>query len=191
MCVLCLVCLIISCSKTTDDPAPLDLRAPGGYTVYTIKKGNHYCENNEDRSIKTNKLKLTALFDSSCIYTTIEGENMLDINKLYGFSDCNTDHHTNSARFGWRWNGRVIEIHAYCYVNGERISTLLGTVGINEAAQMSIGIAGGKYVFELEGAVYKMPRGCSGEFAEGYQLYPYFGGDEVAPHDVRILIKEG
>jgi hypothetical protein len=24
---------------------------------------------------------------------------------------------------------------------------------------------------------------------QGYQLYPYFGGDETAPHDINIWIK--
>ena len=115
---------------------------------------------------------------------------MYDINKLYGFSDCDSNHHVNSARFGWRWNGQAIEIHAYCYVNSKRISAVLGTVKINEPAKMSIAIVTGKYMFDLKGEVHTMPRGCPGNFARGYQLYPYFGGDETAPHDVRILIRE-
>jgi hypothetical protein len=24
----------------------------------------------------------------------------------------------------------------------------------------------------------------------GYKLFPYFGGDELAPHDVKILIED-
>jgi hypothetical protein len=35
-----------------------------------------------------------------------------------------------------------------------------------------------------------MDRGCSGGSLASYQLYPYFGGDETAPHDITILIDE-
>jgi hypothetical protein len=36
-----------------------------------------------------------------------------------------------------------------------------------------------------------MPRLASTRKAKGYQLYPYFGGDEVAPHLINIWVKEG
>ncbi len=190
VCALLLIFIISSCSKS-DDVVPASVPATeNGYTVYLIKKGNHYCENNDNRSIHTKQLRFTALFDSSCMYTTTSEVNMDDINKLYGFSDCNSAHHINSARFGWRWNGRVIEIHAYCYLNGTRQSKFIGNVMLNTPASMNITVSGDQYIFELNGKTEIMQRNCSTEFADGYQLYPYFGGDEAAPHDVRVLIKE-
>jgi len=35
-----------------------------------------------------------------------------------------------------------------------------------------------------------MPRESTTTMAEGYQLYPYFGGDETAPHDIFIWIEK-
>jgi len=35
-----------------------------------------------------------------------------------------------------------------------------------------------------------MSRASSTATAVGYKLYPYFGGDEAAPHDINIWIKE-
>lgn len=189
LCVL-IALLAIACNKSKDLPVNNDQPSGDGYTTYLIKKGNHYSENNDHRSVRISTLRFTALFDSSCIYSTVNSVNMGDINKLYGFSDCNAAHHQSSARFGWRWNGKSIEISAYCYVNGERMSKPLGTIALSKAAEMSISVAGDQYIFELNGKQESMPRACSGAYAEGYQLYPYFGGDEVAPHDVRILIKE-
>lgn len=189
LCVL-LAGFALACNKHFETTPVHNNALSGGYTEYLIRKGNHYAEGNDHRPLQVSKLQFTALFDSSCIYTTIKESNAGDINKLYGFSDCNTKHHENSARFGWRWNGSALEIHAYCYVNKIRQSKLLGTVPIGQPIPMSITIDGANYVFEMNGITEKMQRNCSGPVAEGYQLYPYFGGDETAPHDVRIFIKE-
>jgi hypothetical protein len=35
-----------------------------------------------------------------------------------------------------------------------------------------------------------MTRESKTEKAEGYKLFPYFGGDETAPHNISIWIKE-
>ncbi|RDC63253.1 hypothetical protein AHMF7616_01854 [Adhaeribacter pallidiroseus] len=35
----------------------------------------------------------------------------------------------------------------------------------------------------------EMSRGCSGT-SDKYKLFPYFGGDETAPHNIKIEIKE-
>src|SRR5690606_41284654 len=58
--------------------------------------------------------------DSSCVYKNPHPENQDDINKLYGFSDCTSLHHANSARFGWNWKDGALRIHAYCYVDSVR-----------------------------------------------------------------------
>jgi hypothetical protein len=33
-----------------------------------------------------------------------------------------------------------------------------------------------------------MARGCSSKKANGYKLYPYFGGSETAPQEIKIKI---
>ncbi|MGB8193444.1 MAG: hypothetical protein WCF67_16045 [Chitinophagaceae bacterium] len=189
LCVL-LTCFSFACNKQVET-ATENTNAPSSqYIEYIIKKGNHYTERNEYRALHLSSLQFTVLFDSSCIYNTARESNADDINKLYGFSDCSTPHHENSARFGWRWNGNGLEIHAYCYNNNNRQSKYLGNIPIGQPVNMSITIEGAAYVFEINGRKEKMQRHCSGPVAEGYQLYPYFGGDETAPHDVRVLIKD-
>lgn len=181
MCVL-LLAFASSCKK---DTVPADT-----YKEYVIPQGGHYAVGNDFRSTRIHQLKFSALFDSSCIYTTIKDYNTSDVNKLYGFSDCNTQHQVNSARFGWRWTGNALEVLAYCYVDSVRQIRSIGTVAINQAAEMSIAAEPENYIFKLNGNTVTMPRHCSTEYAEGYQLYPYFGGDEAAPHEIKIKIKE-
>jgi hypothetical protein len=43
-----------------------------------------------------------------------------------------------------------------------------------------------KYVFSFNGQQVEMERGCSKNKATGYRLYPYFGGNQVAPHKITI-----
>jgi hypothetical protein len=179
---------LAACSKAVEtSPSNNDTAE---FTEYIIKKGDHYANKNDFKSVKVNKLSFIVLFDSSCIYSTAKHSNAGDVNKLYGFSDCNTQHHQNSARFGWLWNGEALEIYAYCYNNSIRESKLIGTVPISQEVRMSISVQGSTYVFEMNGKTETMQRNCSGNVADGYQLYPYFGGDEVAPHDIRILIRD-
>ena len=113
--------------------------AKNKWTEYLIPKGEHYSQSAAIQITNVNKLEFTAVFDSSCRYNTIKKDNQLDLNKLYGFSDCGTDHHENSARFAWRWNGEKIEIHAYCYVNGKRMSQYLGALNVNIASKFYCG----------------------------------------------------
>ena len=34
-----------------------------------------------------------------------------------------------------------------------------------------------------------IPRSSTTAKGDGYELYPYFGGDEIAPHDINVLDK--
>ncbi|MFD2515676.1 hypothetical protein ACFSRY_17520 [Pontibacter locisalis] len=159
------------------------------YTTYLIKKGQHSSSNSGFKSLSTSSLKFEALFDRSAIYQTVDPVNQADINKLYGMSDCGSHHQTNSARFGWRWFNNALEIHAYVYRNGIRASELIGTVSIDKAYQYELILDGTNYIFKVAGVGEAiLARGCNGK-GSGYQLYPYFGGDEVAPHDITIKIR--
>lgn len=183
--VLALISIIaVSCTKGPVGNNP-------GYTEYIIPANEHYSTGTSTRfqSVNTQSMHFAALFDSSCMYSSKLAENFYDINKLYGFSDCNTLHHENSARVGWLWNGTAIELHAYTYVDSVRASKLLGTVALNTPADLTISVQGNQYVFTYNGTTITMPRGCNATKASGYQLYPYFGGDETAPHEMHIYIK--
>lgn len=175
---------IMSCEKL-EEIIPLKEKTKA--KIYTIEQGNHH-STHAIAKLETNKLSFKAHFDSSAIYTTTHEENQADINKLYGFSDCSSSHHTNSARFGWRWTGKDLEIHAYTYVNGVRNSKYITSVAFDKAFDYSITVLPDHYQFTVNETSVSMDRSCSGP-ASGYVLYPYFGGDETAPHDITILIE--
>jgi hypothetical protein len=160
------------------------------FVKYVIPKGEHFATTNSYKSVETTELKFTVRFDSSCIYRTKDPDNQWDINKLYGFSDNDAMHHQFSARFGWRWSEGALRVFAYTYNSGERTSKELAVVPIGKDVHCSIKVSGASYVFSVNEKKEIMPRQSKTVVAKGYQLYPYFGGDEVAPHEVRILIKE-
>ena len=162
----------------------------GQFTKFTISKGQHYCNGNAYKVIEDDEIRFSVKFDSSAIYQTLLEENQYDINKLFGFSDNNTNHHQFSARFGWRWSDSALRLFAYVYNNGEVISRELTTIAIGREIHCSISINGSKYLFLVNETAYEMPRMSSTDKAIGYQLYPYFGGDEPAPHDICIFIRQ-
>ena len=182
--------LFSSCSKTADAIFEKDTPANSyQFVKYTIKKGNHYCEGNSFKQIELSEMKFVVKFDSSAIYQTVSPENQYDINKLYGFSDNNTNHHQFSARFGWRWSSNALRLFAYVYNNGAVTSKELTTVAIGSETNCSIKITSTNYIFSVNDMVYQLPRTATTATAKGYQLYPYFGGDEMAPHEINIWIR--
>lgn len=188
VCLAVMICAL-ACTKTSNYNAPAKQNPGNGYTEYLIPKNQHDARSSKLAFIKKKQMRFEALFDSSCIYSTLDAANQKDINKLYGFSDCGTHHHQNSARVGWVWNGSAIELHAYCYAAGVRSSKLMGSIRPGEPAVITISVQPQHYVFEWNGNKTLMERHCGGDQINGYQLYPYFGGDELAPHDIRVLVK--
>ena len=181
-----------SCQKLIDfeGQSPKDIAAANGFTKFTIKKGQQSSDLNYLTKTEYTELKFKAKFDNSAIYTSTIPENQFDINKLYGFADNDAHHQMYSARFGWNWNEGVLSLYAYTYNNGVRQNKLLGPVKIGEEVSCSIKVAGDTYIFTHNGIVNTMPRRTTTPKAIGYKLYPYFGGDEMAPHDIFVWIKE-
>jgi hypothetical protein len=190
-CVLLFV--LTSCQKEAIKEKLLSVKETpieNSFVKYTIKKGQQYCDMNAMTQVEYEELKFKVKFDSSAIYTSISSENQWDINKLFGFSDNNGYHHEFSARFGWNWGRNGLTLYAYTYNNAKRESKSLGTITIGEEQNCSIKVTADKYIFTLNGKVETMPRTSTTAKAVGYKLFPYFGGDEFAPHDVSIWIKE-
>lgn len=188
-----LVCLsfLPACRKAA---AVLDPAKPAGpdtsaFVLYTIGKGKQYCDKNGYQSVSTMEMKFLVKFDSSAVYQTVLPENQMDINKLYGFSDNGSDHHQYSARFGWRWSGNALHLFAYVYNQGQVQSRELALGELGKEISCSIAVRPGSYLFTVNGVRDSLPRLALTPKAEGYQLYPYFGGDESAPHDIRIWIR--
>jgi hypothetical protein len=188
-----IVLLTAGCSKSIDllqdKPAP-DSLSSGGFVTYTLKKGEHYADINGYKTVDAGELAFFVKFDSSAIYETVDPANQFDINKLYGFSDNNAMHHQFSARFGWRWSDKALRLFAYVYNNGVVVSRELTTLAIGTEAHCSIKVTPEHYLFTVAGETHQLPRKSTTTRGTGYRLYPYFGGDEAAPHDIRIYIRQ-
>lgn len=158
---------------------------------FVISSGNHYSSPRKVGLHRGSTLRFKALFDGSAEYD-LGDEDQLDTNKLYGTSDCGDKHSENSARFGWRWNDGKLEIMAYTHVSGAFDFKLIGEAKIGRPYDYEIGLSEDKqsYVFNFNGSTVTMKRGCSDSGMTGYKLYPYFGGDKTAPHNIKIKIEE-
>lgn len=186
-----------ACSKTGENPTQESeetLPSTGatvgaGFKTYTILAGAHYATENPIEKVTGDSIAFTVRFDSTCRYQTKNPRNQDDINKLMGFSDNGVLHHQNSARVGWRWKKEKIELFAYCYAEGNRSFVKLGEVAIGDTAKLLIRLSPVGYEFRYKGVSTIMSRGLTGSTINGYLLYPYFGGDEPAPHTMKLWIK--
>jgi len=157
---------------------------------YTIRQGQQFCDQSTFFPVECTELKFVVKFDSSAIYTTIDPINQYDINKLYGFSDNNSDHQKFSARFGWRWSNMALDIFAYVYNDGILVWKKLGTVQIGDENNCSVRVLDQQYIFSLNKSTDTLQRSSTTKAGVGYKLFPFFGGNESAPHDITIKIKE-
>lgn len=193
---ICIFVTLVSCKKSvviSENPAipePPAAEGISGFVKYTIGTGQHFADINSYKTTSYTELKFKVKFDSSAIYTNADPVNQLDINKLFGFADNNAFHQQFSARFGWRWSDNALRLFAYTYNVGVRDTKELGTVIIGTENSCSIKVTPSSYIYTLNGLTDSLPRLSTTPKAEGYKLYPYFGGDETAPHPVYIYIKE-
>jgi hypothetical protein len=185
-----LLLFVCGCRKEYNAQDSATPSSTASFKEYIIPKGEHYATDNSLKAVDVSELRFVVKFDSSAVYQTTDPENQYDINKLYGFSDNGALHQQFSARFGWRWSDGALRLFAYTYNGGVRDSKELGVINIGEEVHCAIKVSGERYVFRVKDSVETMPRLSATAKAKGYQLYPYFGGDEAAPHEVRIWIRE-
>lgn len=181
-----------SCKKSLEDEIRdrIGGDTTGKFIDYTIAAGSHSSDKNSYRPVTTPEMKFAVKFDSSAIYQTITPANQLDINKLYGFSDNNQEHHLHSARIGWRWYNNQLELFGYVYNNAAFSYKYITSVPLNQEINCAIKVQGNSYLLTANGITISMVRGATTAQAVGYQLYPYFGGDETAPHEIKIQVKD-
>ena len=195
LCAIAAAMLCASCNKAVDaivkkaEASASSTVDVNGFTSYTIQNGNHYADGNSHKSINLQQQSFLVKFDSSAIYQTRSAENQYDINKLWGFSDNGGAHHEYSARIGWRWSDGALRLFAYVYNSGIVASKEISAVAIGKEVRCSINATLTAYLFTVDGTSVSMPRTSKTATINGYQLYPYFGGDEVAPHAITIRIK--
>lgn len=158
--------------------------------TFHIEKGKHYSTTRLAETLQDSKLVFEAKFDHTAKYDLGDPASQSSKNKLLGFSDCNSLHHQNSARFAWQWYNNRMEIYAYCYVNGERVENFIGLVNLDEFNTYEIAITNTHYIFRLNnGPGLSIQRGDVCDKGVFYMLWPYFGGSIPAPHDIFIEIK--
>lgn len=135
---------------------------------YKIKKGNHYSGYRVKFFLNKQEQKVSVLFNDSCRYT---GDIQLSeqINKLFGFGSIFI--HSNSSRIGWKYNpySDMIDLFLYEYEKGKRKISLIQSINLNVRSSIKL-TTEKKYFF-------------------GANCFPYFGGEDSAPHDININIK--
>ena len=164
---------------------------------YMIREGKHKSELvsglliDKVRTLKSDRLLFTARFDESAAYD-LGNNDHYDINKLMGFADANSLHHENSARFGWRYaiEKSQVEIFSYVYRNAELYYEHIADVALHETVEYEISITANAYQFTVGTESLFVERDESAGRGVYYRLFPYFGGDQTAPHDIHIYIKE-
>jgi hypothetical protein len=139
----------------------------------------------------------------SCLYN-FDTVDDLDVNKLFGFSST-WNHKKQSARIGWRCiDGETFEIVTYSHENGKidfEDIKVLGTVLPNQEFICSIteppyyrGDPNAYYAFtfrtpESNEIVLTKNMKSKSWFPFQYYLWPYFGGNRLAPQDMIIELK--
>lgn len=134
-------------------------------------------------------------FTDSCRYD-LRTEDQLDINKLVGIGYLPGGHHKNSARFGWQYDidKGQIELLAYCYYNGIRSIRKLCYCEIGKAYTINLLITSTAYLFNVTIRGDDVPLGETSVLKTHshklqYLLNPYFGGNLVAPHCIKIELE--
>jgi len=156
-------------------------------TTYSLKEGTHYSLHLPKFCYNRKELDVEVRFHKTCWFPLILPDDYA-INKLVGWSFGR--HHKNSFRCGWRPAGKegYIDLFFYIYNDGERFEKFLATIQ-----------CGNTYGFKMKWH----PEGCisigasekevlvGGIFFNkapklGYFLFPYFGGKNPTPHDMKI-----
>ena len=158
-----------------------------GYRVFTIKENKHRSTTTYNTT-NSNYITFKSIFDSSTIYITDDPINQYDVNKLYGVSDCGCNHKQYSMRLGWRWLNDSLEILWFKHMHGTFTFEKIKTINLNQSYKYSITLEDSLYLICVDGMCVSTKRSCNGTYRH-YYLYPYFGGDEKAPHDIKIKIK--
>lgn len=185
-----IVLLFGGCSQGIEAITSFGEPKAGQFFEYRIRTGNHSADFNNYIPVHNDALNFIVRFDSSAIYETADPSNQSDINKLYGFADNGAEHHQYSARIGWNWNDGFLRLHAYVYNAGVLTTQEICAVEIGTDINCSISVSHDLYIFRVNTSTINVSRSANTHTGDGYKLYPFFGGDETAPHDIRIWIKE-
>lgn len=135
-------------------------------------------------------------FTNSCRYD-LGNDDQYDTNKLVGIGYL-PGHHKDSARFGWRYDKvkGQIEIMAYCYVKGQRVIQSLCFCDIDKEYDLFLKVLSNCYYLSV--CEQGTPKVIGYAWVNHnhnkhfkYRLGVFFGGNQVAPHEMTIELKRG
>ena len=156
------------------------------FSVFKIKKDKHR-STFKIKYIFDDKINFDVILSESCKYKSKSEENQYDVNKIFGISDGGS-HMKNSARLGWRYLNDKLELMAFTHNNGVFSFEKICDAQPNFIYNCQINLLIDKYQFIVDNNIVYMDRYKSNTNFK-YLLYPYFGGDETAPHNIEIKIK--
>lgn len=164
---------------------------------YVIEKGKHSPKGLHLGITFRKAVSFEAMFDESCLYT-MEGVDKFDINKLFGFATTYW-HHKQSGRVGWRClDGENIQLLTYSYNDGIRENSehdVMGVVKPGEKFKCSIVDLEQSYLYAFaksDGTQQTFFHDAKKPdwFFFHYLLFPYFGGNKTAPHDMKMYVRQ-
>jgi hypothetical protein len=160
---------------------------------YTIPQGWHYSLKSFSDLLglftwKRDSVFLNVKFSSTCLFTKRDNDDK-DINKLYGFSY--GFHHKNSVRLGWvpDFGSKQIKIYYYHYNNGKLSYGEITRVPVNEFFPCNIQVFDDRVRYQVKSEIVEK-KFARPSFPLGYWLRPYFGGNNTAPHEMRIFVDD-
>ena len=163
--------------------------------IFLTKKDSHYSDQFLYKSFnflnRYSVLGFLVEFDGSCRYE-LPKEDQEDINKLFGFS-LGFNHHKDSARFGWFYKKDQIHLYSYTYSNSKRSYEFITKLELNKIYSLSIFSFNNEFEFSVSygGELIAIKKVKNNKpFSIGYKLWPYFGGNNPAPHDIKISLTE-
>lgn len=152
-----------------------------------IKEGNH-CSNKILPMFRYKTLSGSVKLKGDFSYEIVR-YNQLDTNKLIGLSD-SIHHHNDSIRFGWRWNDKVekLELMYTLYRDGNRYIEPICYIETEKEYDFEIAVDYDKYLLWFDDKYIEVYRN-SNWILPRYVLFPFFGGDEIAPKDFEFEFK--
>ncbi len=145
--------------------------------------------------ISPREVSATVMFDSTCMYDITQVDEF-DYNKVFGLGFMGAadqhwgqaPHQVDGARVAWRWNPKQnrIDLGAYVYVAGKRITQDLGSMKINEERRLTIKI---DYTNKTYTVMNGEPIPFTHKKTIAYRNGLYFGGNQPAPQKIRVMIK--
>jgi hypothetical protein len=166
---------------------------------YLIKKGNHYASMSIFEKLgaigwNIRTLSMRFIFRNECWWSPPRNTDDHDLNKLAGIG-FGTNHHNNSVRLAWVpdfANPGMINVYGYTYdekKEGQKhTSVFIKSVHVQEPVTGKIESREGKYFITVKDVTVTMdnvksdPNLC-------LRLFPYFGGNNTAPHDMVIELE--